>query len=235
MSPSPDPVEPRWIRDVSAPLRAGMVSWPGDEATFERRVEASLDAGDAMTVSHLLLGSHTGTHVDAPSHFLAGAGGVETVPLPALVGPAFVVDVPADASMISADVLDAAGVPVGATRLLARTRNSGWSRGEAFDEGYVAFDETAADWCLRRGLVLVGIDYLSIEPFDADRRGYPVHRALLGAGVVVLEGLDLDDVPPGAYDLVALPLLVPGSDGAPARALLSRPAGVQELTARGGT
>lgn len=115
----------------------------------------------------------------------------------------------------------AATLPSGATRVLARTTNSGWSRAHtAFDESYVAYDTSAATWCVEQGIALVGIDYLSIEPFDADTRDYPVHRTLLAAGVVVLESVDLMGVAPGAYDLIALPLPIPGSDGAPTRALL---------------
>lgn len=181
---------------------------------------ASFAAGDAMCVSHLQLGAHAGTHIDAPRHFLPGAGGIETVPASALIGPAHVIDVPAGMSTISADLL-AAALPRGATRVLARTTNSGWSQADtAFDESYVAYDTSAAAWCVEQGIALVGIDYLSVEPFDADTRGYPVHRTLLAAGVVVLESVDLMGVAAGAYDLVALPLLIPGSDGAPTRAVL---------------
>ena len=209
----------RRFHDISAPLDAGLVTWPGEH--FDRSLQKSLEAGDGVTVSQLHLGAHNGTHVDAACHFIAGASGIEAVPLEALVGPAFVVEVPADQRVITAGVLDAAGVPPDVPRLLARTANSGWTRRSGgFDERYVAFDESAAAWCLERGVVLVGIDYLSIEPFDAGEHGHPVHHLLLGAGVVVLEGLELVDVRPGGYELVALPVLIPGSDGAPTRAVL---------------
>ncbi len=207
--------------DISAPLHEGLVTWPGVVERFDRSLVASIDAGDAMTVSHLHLGAHAGTHIDAPCHFLAGAGGIETVRLDALLGPAYVVEVPVGARVITAEVLQAADVPAGTTRLLARTANSGWSRSTAkFREDYVAFDASAAQWCLDRSMVLVGIDYLSVEAFNADEDGFPVHRALLGAGVAVLESLDLDGVAAGVYELTVLPLLVPGADGAPARAVL---------------
>jgi arylformamidase len=223
-TPRPAPDGAPAIIDISAPLRPGLVTWPGVVERFERREVASFDAGDGMRVSHLHLGAHAGTHIDAPSHFLPDGGGVETLPLDALIGPAHVIDVPAHLRRITSDVLDAAAVPGDAVRLLARTANSGWSTGTTtFDEHYVAFDAGAASWCVDRGIRLVGIDYLSVEPFDADSRGYPVHRKLLGAGVVVLESLDLIDVPPGRYELSVLPLLIPGSDGAPARALLRSP------------
>jgi arylformamidase len=209
------------IFDVSAPLRPELVTWPGVVERFDRSLVASLEAGDAMTVSHLRLGAHAGTHIDAPCHFLPDGGGIETVPLSALIGPAFVAEVPSGVSLITADVLDDANIPLSVRRVLARTTNSGWSRhSTAFDEHYVAFDASAATWCVRRGMELVGIDYLSVEPFSADERDYPVHKTLLREGIVVLESLDLADVPAGTYELVVLPLLIPGSDGAPARAIL---------------
>jgi arylformamidase len=214
----------RPIIDISAPLRSDLVTWPGVVERFARSTVASFEAGDAMTVSHLHLGAHAGTHVDAPCHFLPDGGGIETIAASALIGPAEVIAVPAGQRVITAALLDEADVPAGTTRLLARTTNSGWSRtASTFDESYVAFDASAATWCVDRGIELVGIDYLSVEPFDADARDYPVHKVLLRAGVVVLESLDLAGVSPGTYDLVVLPLLIPGSDGAPARAILVGP------------
>lgn len=211
----------RRIFDITVPLTDGLVTWPGVVERFERHLLTSLEAGDPMTVSHFRLGAHAGTHVDAPNHFLGGGSGVDSVPLESLIGPAFVVEIPADVPVITADFLETAGIPDDVTRLLARTRNSGWSTaGDPFREDFVACDESAADWCLTRRLVLVGIDYLSVEPFDADERDYPVHKLLLGAGVAVVESLDLAGVSQGRYDLAVLPLLVPGADGAPARAVL---------------
>lgn len=209
------------ILDISAALSDQLVTWPGVVERFERQRLTSVEEGDPMTVSHFRLGAHAGTHVDAPNHFLRGAGGIETLPLEAMIGPAYVVAVAESHPTITADVLERGGVPENVTRLLAKTRNSGWSSGDQeFREDYVAFDESAAAWCLERGVSLVGIDYLSIEPFDADARGFPVHTTLLGAGVVIVESLDLAGVEPGVYELIVAPLLVPGSDGAPARALL---------------
>ena len=227
MASVPSPIDPRRIIDVTAPLREGLVTWPGVVERFHRNVAVSMEAGDSMTVSGFRLGAHTGTHVDAPCHFLPGTGGVESLPLDALIGDAWVVRVPDEQPVITADVLETANVPSGVSRLLFKSRNSGWSRREeAFREGYVACDESAADWCLDRGIRLVGIDYLSIEPFDADAWDHPVHRTLLGAGVVIVESLELADAEPGACSLIVLPLLVPGSDGAPARAVLVEGAGL---------
>lgn len=212
--------DPRYI-DISAPLHPELVTWPGVVERFERHVASSLDAGEPMTVSHLRLGAHAGTHVDAPNHFLAAAGGIESLPLEAMIGRAHVMAVPETAAFITADVLERADIPVGTTRLLAKTSNSGWSTNDReFRDDYVAYDESAADWCLEHDMALVGIDYLSVEPLDADTRGFPVHKALLDAGIVIVESLDLAGVDPGTYDLIVAPLLVPGSDGAPARAVL---------------
>ncbi len=207
------------VHEISAELRPDLPTWPGEEGLRRTLVAEPPEA--PATVSHLALGAHTGTHVDAPVHFLPEGGGVDALPADALVGPCHVADLRHVADRISGDDLAGVGLPAGIDRVLARTRNSGWSRTDrAFREDYVAFDPSAAAWCLDHGVRLLGIDYLSIEPFDAEDAGHPVHKALLGAGVVILEGVDLVDVEPGAYDLAALPLLVPGADGAPARALL---------------
>lgn len=207
------------VHDVSAPLRPDLPAWPGEEGM--RRVLVAAQPRDPATVSRLSLGAHTGTHVDAPVHFLPGRAGVEAFPPDVFVGGCHVVDLRHVARRIGADDLEAAGLPDDPQRILALTRNSGWSRTDtAFREGYVAYAPSAAEWSLARGVRLLGIDYLSIETFDAEEEGHPVHRALLGAGVAILEGLDLAGVAPGVYDLVALPLLVPGSDGAPVRAAL---------------
>ena len=199
------------IHDVSVPIAPGMVVWEGDPpAEFEQT--ASLEAGDAANVTRLTLGSHTGTHVDAPLHFLPGGAAVDRLPLEALVGPALVLDLThLDADVSAADVL----IPEGATRLLLRTRNSRlWERGEFVAE-HLAVAPAAARLLVERGVRLVGVDYLSV--------GSPeTHRILLEAGVVALEGLDLRGIEPGEYLLAALPLRLVGVDGAPARVVLMR-------------
>lgn len=207
--------------DISAPLSGELVTWPGVVERFEKSSVSSFENGDGMAVSAFKLGAHAGTHVDAPNHFLPGAGGVETIPLDSLVGPAFVVEMAADVEMVTAGVLESSQVPSDTSRILLKTRNSGWSTSSAeFDTEYVACDETAAHWFVNRGIRLVGMDYLSVEPFDADADGFPTHHTLLEAGIVILESLDLAGVAPGPYTLIALPLRVPGSDGAPTRAVL---------------
>lgn len=214
----------RDVIDISAPLRDDLPTWPGEDGLV-RELSADQSDGDPATVSHLSLGAHTGTHVDAPVHFLPDGEGLEAFDLDAFVGPVTVVDLSHASGEITADDLDRADVPAITSRLLVRTRNSGWSAtATEFDERYIALDRSAADWCVTRGLRLIGIDYLSIEPFDPGERGAPVHRALLDASVAILEGLDLDGVEAGEYELAALPLRIPdGIDGAPARAVLTRP------------
>jgi arylformamidase len=171
-------------------------------------------------VSHLSLGAHTGTHIDAPVHFLEEGGGIDALAPEALVGPAVVAGLEGVQGTIGPGDLEAA-ISGETERLLLKTRNSGWSAADtSFREDFVALDPSAAEWCLAHGVRLVGIDYLSIEPFGSGRRGHPVHRLLLGAGVVIVEGLDLAGVEPGSYVVAALPLVVPGSDGAPARVVL---------------
>jgi arylformamidase len=207
------------VHDISAGLRADLPTWPGEQGL--RREITARQPEDPATVSHLAMSAHAGTHVDAPIHFLPGAAGIDAYSPEVFVGPAYVCDLRAVESTITADDLARAGMPDDVDRIVGLTRNSGWSREEtAFREDYVAYDMTAAEWCLERGIRLVGIDYLSVEAFGADEKGHPVHRALLGAGIAILEGLDLAGIEPGTYDLAALPLLVPGSDGAPARAVL---------------
>jgi arylformamidase len=179
-----------------------------------------LDRGDPATVSQLSMGAHTGTHVDAPCHFVRGGSGVDALDLQALVGPCLVVHT-GDAGALSAGVLEALSIPSGTERLLFRTRNSDRDThdGQAFDENYTALTKDAARWLAARGVRLVGIDALSIAPFEDTG---PTHQILLEAGVIVLEGLDLGEVEAGHYQLVCLPLKIVGGDGSPARAVLIR-------------
>jgi arylformamidase len=189
-----------------------MVVYPGDPEVNVDLVRSIAD-GDDADLSHLDLGAHTGTHVDAPRHFLAGAAGADALPLDVLIGAAWV----ADATGVSGDVdlaaLDALDVPPGTERLLLRTRNSAlWAR-EAFSPEFASVAPDAASALVERGIRLVGIDYLSVGDPET-------HRTLLGAGVVVVEGLDLRRAPIGACRLICLPLRLVGLDGAPARAVL---------------
>jgi len=202
------------ILDVSIPIRTRMPIWPGNAGVAMRRVEAIAD-GAVANVSAVDLGAHTGTHVDAPNHFLEGEPGVDTVALEPLIGDAVVVDATAVQKTVDAAAVAALGVPAGTDRVLLKTRNSQlWERDE-FSDDMVALDESGARALLDLGVRLIGIDYLSIGDPGA-------HRVLLGARTAVVEGLDLRAVAPGPYRLICLPLKLVGSDGGPARAVLLR-------------
>jgi arylformamidase len=204
-----------WI-DVSVPVSAGMIVYDGDPEVGVERV-TDIARGDLATVSRVELGSHTGTHVDAPRHFLRAGAGADELPLDALTGPAVVADARGLPGDIDAVALTAMALPEGAERVLFRTHDGDlWERG-SFTRDFAGVAADAARELVAMGVRLVGIDYLSIAP-SADPA--PTHRALLEAGVVIVEGLDLRDAAPGPYELVCLPLRLEGGDGAPARALL---------------
>ena len=199
------------IFDISVPIRTGMVTYPGDPQVRLERV-ASIAGGGPANVSKLDLGVHSGTHVDAPVHFIEGAAGAEELSLAVLLGPCVVV---AAGGLSSNDV---AAAPEGAERVLFKTPNSElWAQNE-FPQAFAHLDGEAAQLLVDRGVKLVGVDWLSVGDEEA-------HHILLGAGIVPIEGLDLREVEPGDYFLVAAPLKIEGSDGAPARVLLVR--GVQ--------
>jgi arylformamidase len=204
--------------DVTVPVRPGMPVYAGDPAVALERV-SSLSSGGVCNLSRLDFGLHSGTHIDAPLHFIDGAPGVEETPLAALIGDACVVDATALAGAIDAGALGTLAIPPGSRRVLFKTSNSLLWDSDAFSPDFVALTADAALTLVDRGVQLVGIDYLSIAPY-ADPA--PTHLALLRAGVVILEGLDLRRVTAGAYRMTCLPLLVPGADGAPARTLLQR-------------
>jgi len=202
------------IYDVTLPVSSNLPVWPGDPPVQLERV-ASMERGDRLTLSRLASSVHAGTHVDAPLHFIAGGADVVSLSLNVLVGPARVVALP-DADVIAAASLAQLELS-GVSRLLFKTRNSDLTR-EKFVEDFVALTADAAQWIVERGVRLVGVDYFSVERFGGDGS---VHRALLGAGVVIVEGLDLRDAPPGDYELFCLPMKLVGSEGAPARVILA--------------
>jgi arylformamidase len=208
------------IYDVSVPLSATTPTYPGDPK-IEIKEWASLANGDAANVSLLHMGAHSGTHVDAPVHFIAGAPNIASLPLSALIGVADVVEVPPEILVIDeAFVSNNCNGP--SERVLFKTRNSEfWARPQdGFRVDYTYIDSAAAARLVSLGKKLVGIDYLSIEAFKSS--DFATHVALLANGVVVLEGLDLRSVPAGTYELICLPLkIAEGSgDGAPARVVL---------------
>jgi arylformamidase len=209
------------IYDISVSVAPGETpTYPGDPE-IEIASWNSISRGDPANVTVINFGAHTGTHVDAPAHFIEGAAGVASLPLEVLVGEAVVVEIPADAEAVEEQHVGADALG-GATRVLFKTRNSAfWAepRGR-FREDFTYVTHGAARALVAAGVRLVGIDYLSVEKFGSE--DFQTHVTLLSAGVVIVEGLDLRAVEPGRYDLACLPLkLAAGSgDGAPARAIL---------------
>lgn len=208
------------IYDVSVPLSAATPTYPGDPG-IEIKQWLTLANGDAANVSLINFGLHSGTHVDAPAHFIAGGAKVESLPLASLVGEAQVVEVPPEVKVIDEDFVATNCAP-GSVRILFKTRNSAfWSNPqEGFREDYTYIDPDAARRLAELGIKLVGIDYLSVEQYRSGN--FATHLALLAKGVVIVEGLDLREVPGGIYELFCLPLKIAGGtgDGAPARVIL---------------
>ena len=199
-----------WI-DVSVPIYDGMVHWP-DNPPIHIHAIMDLERGDIATVSALKMGTHTGTHIDGPNHFLPGASGADAVSLQNLIGPARVIEIEDTTAVTQAELRRHNVAP--SARLLFKTLNSQtcWNSSE-FVSNFVSVAEDAARHLAELKTLAVGIDYLSI--------GSPeVHRTLLGAGVAIIEGLNLSEVNPGEYEFVCLPLRIRGGDGAPARAVL---------------
>jgi arylformamidase len=201
------------IIDITVPLSDGMVVYDGDPEVHLERVH-SIEDGAVANNSRLDFGVHSGTHIDAPVHFIPGAPAAEDLPLEPLLGPVRVVDATGIEGNLDAEALRSLDVPR-AERILFKTRNSRLWKLDHFSPEFVHLTGSGAEELVERGVRLVGLDYLSIGDPDA-------HRALLGARVIAVEGLDLAGVDAGEYELVCLPLKIVGSDGAPARALLIR-------------
>lgn len=204
--------------DLTIPIRPGMPLWPSDPP-LGNHLAKSMARGDRSNVTRLDMGAHTGTHTDAPCHFIAGGAGIDQLALDTLIGRCRVFDLTTIPGHIDRAALTGCDWQ-NVTRALFKTRNSArWGRAESeFDRNFVAIVADGAAFLLERGVKLVGVDYLSVEPFGS--QGHPVHLALLGAGVVVIEGLNLYGVPAGDYELIALPILLQGADGAPTRVVL---------------
>jgi arylformamidase len=210
------------IHDISIPLTGRTPVWPGDPAPAFHSV-SSIAAGEVVNVQGMKISTHTGTHLDAPSHFIKDGNPIDAIPLETLVGPCHVADFTAlkGGAEITAKDLEEAGIPEGTQRLILKTDNSRrmGEEGSAFFTDYVSLADSGCEWVVSRGILLVGIDYLSITPFAHPMSG---HLTLLKANVVILESLDLSAVDQGGYDLLCLPLKTIGTDGAPARAILTR-------------
>ena len=203
------------IYDVTVPLSAAVQTFHGDPR-FEMDFAHRITEGKPYNVASLKMGAHSGTHVDAPYHFIEDGITVDQLALDVLMGPARVHAVSAR-DRIRGEDLERLG-PLG-SRVLFKTRNSGTLRQAEFREDFVALDPGAAERLVAAGVKLVGVDYLSVEAFGS--QDFASHHVLLGAGVVIVEGLDLSEVPPGDYDLACLPLRIAGADGSPARVVLT--------------
>jgi arylformamidase len=203
-----------WV-DLSVPVRNGMVHWPDDP---EYHIDRTRDyaRGDELVLSHISLGVHTGTHMDAPLHFVRGGETIDHIPLDATVGEARVIEI-RDPESVKSGELREAGVKAG-ERILLKTANSAgrWATDE-FQKDFVYIARDGAEYLASVGIRSVGVDYLSVGGFFKD--GPETHRALLGAGIWVIEGLNLAPVRSGRYELVCLPLKLVGAEGAPARAI----------------
>lgn len=205
------------IYDLTVGISPGLPVWPGDPPVILERVKNIAEGANA-NVSRLECGVHTGTHVDAPLHFIDGAPGIDSLSLKVLTGRTYVIDL-RNAQVLDAATLEASEIPPRTRRILFKTRNSAmWARQEKeFQTDFVAVEASGAEWLVRKGVQLVGVDYLSVAPYGNSR---PTHRILLEAGVAVVEGLNLTQVTQGRYTLYCLPLKLMGCDGAPARVIL---------------
>ena len=206
------------IYDISITTTPETVTWDDSERGFSAEWRSHVTEESVAAVSIQSFGSHTGTHLDAPKHFIAGGGSVDELDINSLVGPALVVAI--QGSAVTAAELDNSNIPAGTERIVFKTQNT--SRGlldkTTFQRDYVGVAPDAAQWLVDRGVRLVGIDYLSIGPYGGVN--VDTHRILLGAGVVAVEGLLLTGVEPGSYFLAALPPKVSGVEGSPCRVIL---------------
>jgi arylformamidase len=202
--------------DVSVPLDAQLPTYPHN-TPFALEAIKRLANGDSSNVSTLHMSAHTGTHVDAPRHFFDSGQGTESLALELLIGRARVIEISSRA--ISAEDLAAVDLSDD-IRVLIKTRNSRLWGSPEFHTDYVGVTESGAKHLVEHGIKVVGVDYLSVEQFK--NPGAPAHHVLLGAGTIVIEGLDLRQVEPGIYEMFCLPLRVVGSDGAPARVVLRK-------------
>jgi arylformamidase len=204
------------LYDISLPVMNGGVVYPGNP---EIRIEPQQEIakGGSSNVSLLSIGSHTGTHIDAPRHIIPDGVGIDRIPLDALIGRAVVCAFGDDVLAVTEAHLRQQPIE-GFERVLLKTRNSRFIREREFHRDYTYLAPDGAEYLISLGVRLVGIDYLSIEQFHSGH--HRTHKTLLGRGVVIVEGLDLSEPAPGAYEMTCLPVLLAGLDGAPARAVL---------------
>jgi arylformamidase len=205
--------------DISVDISENLPIWPGSPPIrFVQNL--SLNAGDIANDTALNFSVHTGTHIDAPLHFLSGGISVDQISLDTLIGEAYVASIPKDVDAVTVEILEDLEIPSNTTRLLLKTRNSEiWAsdRVQKFEQNFVALTAEAAKWVVEKDISVIGIDYLSIQRFYDSPE---THQILLGANVVIIEGLNLSKVHHGFYELFCLPLKLKGIEGAPARVVL---------------
>lgn len=210
----------RHFFDITLPIDSSFPTWPGDPDVI--LMPDATVANEGFNTSKMCFGTHTGTHVDAPWHYLQEGRRLEDIPIEHWSGPCYVARIPDHIGLITSSDLREANIPAGTTHLLLRTKNSSfWERPRpwSFTHEFVGIDADAAQWIVDRGIQLVGIDYLSIGPFvEPD---HATHLTLLGNDILILEGLDLRAVDAGPYQLICLPMRIMCGDGAPARAILT--------------
>lgn len=207
----------RKIHDLSVPIFDGGLVYPGNPE-IRISLQQSISRGAGANVSNIFFGSHTGTHVDAQRHFFNDRPGVDQIPLDTLMGPAVVIDCGQTATAVDRARLEQENL-AGAERVLLKTRNSSYlTQDPAFHPDFTYLAPDGAEYLVQLGVKLVGIDYLSIEQFHSGH--HLTHLTLLGAQVVIVEGLNLVDIQAGRYDFYCLPIKLAGCDGAPARAVL---------------
>jgi arylformamidase len=201
--------------DISVPISSELPTYSGDPP-LHIELWQSMAKGAICDVRTLTMGTHTGTHVDAPAHFIPGGRTVDELSIDDCIGPVQIIDI-SSAPQGPVEVQQLEGLDPEIPRVLLRTRNSVLWDKSTFDSSFTALSEPAAQLLVQKGIRLIGIDYLSIAPFGEPA---PAHRDLLSAGVVILEGLNLSQVSAGRYTLICLPLKLRGAEGAPARAIL---------------
>jgi len=211
------------IYDITLPISPDMAVWPGDPSVKIQQL-SSIENGEEANVSQIRMSVHTGTHIDAPKHFLQEAGSIDKLPLEKLMGEALVLRIDDKVDVIDEKTLK--NLPnvdnlVNCKKVLFKTRNSQyWDENKTrFNENYVGLNTSAAAFLAELNLDLIGVDYLSIAAY-ADSEA--PHKILLGKGIILLEGINLQSVPPGIYHLICLPLPIVDSDGSPARAILTK-------------
>jgi len=203
-----------WV-DISVTIKSGMVHWPGDPAVnISRRQD--MDKGDSDNVSLISMGSHTGTHMDAPRHFFVRGKGLDKMPLSAVIGPARVLAI-INTRCITVPELKRHRIKFG-ERILFKTRNSSFWKTNVFQKEFVYVTQEAAEYLSDVGVAVVGVDYLSVGGYKKD--GAKTHKTILGGGIWIIEGLNLYGIKPGDYDLICLPIKIFNLDGAPARAII---------------